>query len=418
MGISFALPLLVSICGIILLVRLRFFFILHPLRTARVLLRTLSDRRARSSLALALAGTLGVGNIFGVCAGIMLGGAGSVFWLAASSLFSMAIKYAECALSFSSLDSGHGGMHYVIAHTYGKLAVPLSHAYAVLCTLLALFMGSAVQSNALSDVTASAYGVSPIICAIVLGIFLAIGVIGGGEKIEKITAKLIPLTTIIYILLTLSVIFANISRLPEVIKSIFDEAFSLSSAGGGILAFLSSRALSEGYARGILSNEAGVGTSSLAHTRARDRTPAEAGVCGICEVFFDTTLLCTLTALAVLCAVPNFSAFKTPMSLISAAVSTLGDLFTLPLALSILIFAYSTVICWFYYGGECVSYLFSDTARKPYSILFFAFIFIGALMRAEPLISVTDLIIFFMALITLTTIIRRIDEVKKSTLGM
>lgn len=418
MNISFALPLLVTVCGAILLVRLRLFYILHPIKCTRRLLGSLTDRRARASLTLALAGTLGVGNIFGVAAGIMLGGAGSVLWLVVSSLFSMAIKYSECAVCFSLPDTERGGMHRVIAATFTKFGRAAARIYAALCIALALFMGSAVQSNALCDVATASYGLPPVFCALVLAIFLLFGIVGGAEKIEKITEKLVPLTTVIYILLTFGVIFLNIRRLPTVLVSIISDAFSFRSTGGGILAFFSSRALCEGYARGILSNEAGTGTSSLAHTRAHGRGPAEAGLAGICEVFFDTTLLCTLTALAVLCAVPDPSVFDTPMSLISAAVGTLGSMFSFPLAVSIFIFAYSTVICWFYYGGECVSYLFGNSFRVPFAVVFFAFIFIGALMRAEPLVMLTDAIILPMSALTLTTVLRRIDDVDHSLCDM
>ena len=409
MNLSLALPLLITICGAVLLVRLRFFFIFHPIRTARLILPTLRDRKTRSSFLLALAGTLGVGNIFGVCAGLMIGGAGSVLWLLVSSVFSMVIKYAECTSVFSS--PVQGGIHRTILTTFSRLGKPLSLMYAALCASLSLFMGSAIQSGAVADIASSSYGIPPLICAFILSFFLLIAVIGGVSKIEKITEKLVPLTTVIYILLAFLVIIANVSRLPSAICRIFTDAFSVRSVGGGTVAFLNTKALYEGFARGILSNEAGSGTSSLAHSRSSGRSAAAAGVSGIFEVFFDTTVLCVLTALAVLCAVPDISAYQTPMSLICAAICSVSELFSLPLLISIFIFAYSTVICWFYYGEECICYLFGDRFRRPFTLIFVVFIFVGASVSSRALISLTDVIIFAMSLITLATVMKNINAV-------
>lgn len=416
MEFSYILPILVTLSGIFLLFRLRFFFILHPLRSIKLILSDMKDERSRSALALALAGTLGVGNVFGVCAGLIIGGAGSVFWLFISSFFSMVIKYSECVLSHDSLRCGKGGMHYVVLSVLGGLGGTLSRLYAALCAALALLMGSALQSNAFSDISAAAFDIPPQLPPLILTIFLLFAALGGASKIEKITAKLIPLTTIIYIFLTFGVILVNFSRLPSVVNSIFKSAFSPLSAGGGILAFLSSRPLREGYARGILSNEAGAGTSSLAHTRSGERTAVSAGLCGVAEVFFDTTLLCMLTALAVLCAVDNPSAFSTPMSLISYAVThSLGRAFLAPLLLSIFVFAYSTIICWYYYGGECISYLFGERMRTPFAFLFFIFIPIGARFTSTPLILLTDAALLLMSVLTLLCILIRHRRIRELT---
>ncbi|MBQ7386939.1 MAG: sodium:alanine symporter family protein [Clostridia bacterium] len=411
MNFLFVLPLLVSGVGLYFLIKLKFFFIFHPIRTGRMVLRSMKNKKTRHSLCLALAGTLGVGNIFGVCAGIMIGGAGSVFWLLVSAIFSMIIKYCECLVAHESAESGTGGMHRVILHTFRRLGKPLSMLYALLCTCLALFMGSAIQSNAVSDVASCAFKINPYISAFILAILLLFAIVGNTERIEKITAKLIPLTTIFYILLTLSVILVNIREIPRVISDIITSAFSPLAAGGGFVAFFSSNALHEGYARGILSNEAGVGTSSLAHTRSTERTAAESGLAGMLEVFFDTVLLCMLTAFALLSAMPTVNT-ETPMSAITNAVtSSLSEFFALPLAVSILIFAYSTVICWYYYGTECVSYLVGERAKFAFSVAFFAFLLIGAVLHPRFLISTTDIILLFMCILTLTALIFKRERI-------
>ncbi len=412
MDFSLTLPMLVTAAGAFLLFKLRFFFVTRPKRTVRIFINSISAPSARKALSLALAGTLGVGNIFGVAAGIMIGGAGSVFWLLVSSVFAMIIKYAECVLALDCNGDGQGGMHCVLKKTLGRFGAPISYLYAVLCLSLSLFMGSAIQSNAVADVASSALKLNPIFCAIILCVTVFAGVVGGGTKIENLTSKLIPMATIVYITATICILVANFSKLPDVIFDIFSSAFTARSAGGGAIAFISTRALREGYARGILSNEAGCGTSAMAHTRADERTPAEAGLCGMCEVFFDTVVLCPLTALAVLVTVPSPESFITPMSLVSFAfTSTLGEWSAYLLLASIAVFAYSTIICWYYYGGECAAYLLGRRARLPFALLFFSCVFIGSLTNAQPLIFSTDLILVLMSFLTLFAVMRKSDRI-------
>ena len=412
MFFSIALPIAVTAVGLILLVKLRFFFIVHPIVTARRLAESLSDRESRRALYLALAGTLGVGNIFGVCAGIIVGGAGCVFWIFFSSVFSMVIKYAECLLSLDTLTERGGGMHRVLSSLFCGRARILSPIYATLCIALALTMGSAMQSRALSDVAQTSLDISPLVATLLLAVLAFVGICGDGKKIEKITAIIIPLTTVIYILLALSVVFVHLRELPNVVKTIISEAFSFRAAGGGAISILSSRALREGYARGVLSNEAGVGTSSFAHIRSSARHPAQAGLSGMCEVLFDTPVLCTLTGIAVLCSSPPESAYASPMSLISYAVRTvLGRAGDVLLLVCVLAFAYSTVICWYYYGSECVRDLVGKKAKIPYFTVFLLFIFIGSLADAAPIVYLTDFIILLMSSMTLFAIIFASDRI-------
>ena len=407
MDFSVFLPILVSGVGLYLLIKLRFFFIFHPIRTGKVMLRTLKDKKSRRSLSLALAGTLGVGNIFGVTSGIMIGGAGSVFWMLVSSIFSMVIKYAECVLSQDMNTSDGGGMHRVIYRSFGKLGSFCAALYASLCTALALFMGSAMQSSAVAGVAEAALGAKPLFSAVILSVLLVLGVVRGVGRIEKITAKLIPLTTIFYIFLTFSIVLVNFREIPRVISDVMTSAFSAPALRGGICGFLTSNAVREGYARGILSNEAGVGTSSFAHTRADKRSAAECGVSGIIEVLFDTVILCMLTAAAVLSSSVTLSG-NAPMAVVTEAVSTsLSHKFTIPLVLSILVFAYSTVICWYYYGTECVRYLVGKRAATVFSAAFVVFLLIGAIMTARPLVRTIDFILLVMCILTLSAILRQ-----------
>lgn len=408
MDISLLLPILVTAVGLFLLIRLKFFFIIHPIKTASEFIGALKNRDARRSFFLALAGTLGVGNIFGVSAGIMIGGAGSLFWLFISSFFSMVIKYAETLLTFD-LISPKGGMSSVISSAFTKIGKPLGRLYALLTVALALLMGSAIQAEAVVDVASDTLFLNPFITAVILAILFMPCIFGGVEKIEKITEITIPLTTIIYILMCFAVIFINFPRITSVFFEILSSAFSCRSAIGGI----SIIAIKEGFARGILSNEAGVGSSALAHSQAEGREPHIAGLFGISEVFFDTTLLCMLTGFAILTSVGDISAFKTPMSLVTAAFThTLGELSGYILLALIFAFAYSTVICWYFYGSEC-SKLYFPRLKPIFAVAFPAFFFFSAAVSSEGLLYITDLIILFMSLLTLSSIIKKEDRILK-----
>ena len=406
MRLSFLLPILVASAGLYLLVRLRFFFICHPIRTMGEFTSALGDRGARRSLCLALAGTLGVGNIFGVAAGIMIGGAGSLFWLFLSSIFAMIIKYAETLLTFDS-KTARGGMAEVIRRVFVKCGDLLAPIYAVMTLALSLFIGSAMQSVAVLDVAEGAFSIHPVIGAVILIILLTPVLIGGARKIENITEIVIPLTTIIYIIMCFSVILINFHRIYEVIKLIISSAFSFRSAVGG----LSFVAIKEGFARGILSNEAGAGTSAMAHSTHQGRTPHVAGLFAMCEVFFDSIVLCMLTGFAILLSVDNISAFYTPMSLVSAAFSaSLGSFSVYILFGLVFAFAYSTLICWYFYGIEYSS-LYFPKIKLFYPFLFLLFILVSRFLNTKAILYVIDSLLLIMTVMTLSAIVKKSNRI-------
>ncbi len=411
MQISFLIPLMVTAVGTLLLFKLKFFFLAHPVRTVREFLYAARERAARRSLFLALAGTLGVGNIFGVAAGIMIGGEGSVFWLFLSSVFAMIIKYSETLLVFDT--EGKGGMAGALKNIFPRASRLISPIYALLTVLLALFMGSAMQSAAVVDVASKTLGISPFCTAFILIILLFPCVMGNNKGVENITEIIIPLTTIIYIFMSFCVIFLNFHKIPSAIFRIFNSAFSAESVIGGAFSSVSLIAIKEGFARGILSNEAGVGTSALGHSRSLGRTPHVAGLFGMCEVFFDTTLLCMLTAFVILLSVDDISAFATPMSLVTAAFTdSLGNFWGYILMILIFAFAYSTIICWYSYGSECVS-LYFPVAKLIFPPVFALFLLLSAHLPSSLLISATDIILVLMSLITLSAIVKRAGRIKE-----
>ncbi len=408
MNILSLLPIITAASGFYLLVRLRFFFIIHPKKSFKTLVGALRGRGAFKSLCLSLAGTLGVGNIVGVAFGISVGGAGSVFWLLVSSLFSLVIKFSEASLASDMKLSDEGGMTSVIERSFGsKFKIPAT-LYAILCLLLSLTMGSALQARAAVE---SFVGekISLTLSAAIFSIAVALAIFGGAKRIEKITAYLVPIATLIYIFLTVSVIIINKERLPFVFSLIFEDAFSIDSVAGGAASFVFISKMREGFSRGLLSNEAGAGTSAFAHSRNQDLEPISVGLLGMCEVFFDTVVLCMLTALAVLSSVPHPENYTSGIEIVKSALSSLGYISKPLLAISIFAFAYSTVICWFYYGKCALTYL-SERGKGIFSLAFIGSVFWGAVTPSGYLIVISDYLLFFLCAISLLTVIKNSDR--------
>ena len=407
MNITLILPILITVFGSYLLFKLRFFFIMHPIKSAKCFASAISDRETRRSFCLALAGTLGVGNIFGVAAAIMIGGPGSVFWLVLSSFFSMIIKYAETSMVCENVSSG-GGMSEALKKIFKKSGNKLSAIYALFTVILALFMGAAMQTSALLDVAENTVGLNALIGGFISLILFLPCLIFGAKKIENITEILIPLTTILYIIACFVVILMNFSSLLPTCFMIIKSALSPRAITTGAF-FI---AIKEGFARGMLSNEAGIGTSALAHSKIKHKDSATAGILGMCEVLFDTTLLCTLTAMAILVSVNDINAFSTPMSLVyTAFTSTLGKPFGYILLAMVFAFAYSTVICWYYYGYKCICLHFAPLLPL-YMIVFPTMILFSSLIKVENLLYLTDTTMLIMAFITIFSIIKSINKIK------
>ena len=410
------LPIILAAVGSYFLIKLRFFFILHPVSTVARGLRAINDKRARRSFSLALAGTLGVGNVFGVAIGLIIGGAGSLFWMFISMFFAMVLKYAEVVITSDNLyhdRETHGGIYYVIRATFrcGGRGIAVVYSLAVLG--LSLFMGAALQTDAVMEsvLLISDIKVGPLAVFILLITFVAI--MGGTDKIEKLTNTIIPLTTIVYIFITISIIVVHSDGLGKALAEVLSSAFRPASAIGGVLGFLTSAPLREGFARGILSNEAGAGTSSIAHARSGVLSPASAGLLGIFEVWFDTGLICMLTGFSILLSVPDLTLFESGMQLVAYAVGSLfGIGGKVTLAISVFAFAFATVICWYYYGSEAWSTIFGKRKRAIFLPLFLSFVLIGCFADTMLLVSFTDAFMLIATLITLLTLIKISDRIR------
>ena len=405
------LPIVIIFGGAFVIVRLRAFFIFHPLRTVKHILRALDSREARSSLFLALAGTLGIGNIVGVAVGISVGGAGSVLWLLLSSVFATALKYAESSLAADFHTSSSDGMMSVLFSSFPRIGKPISRTYAALCVILSLVMGAALQSSGVIS-SASAVSLKPLAVGILFSLAVLAVIIFGPERVSRVTAVIIPITTALYIFLALVAVFSDLPRLPAVLFDVISSALTPSAAVGGAVGFFTSTALREGFSRGLLSNEAGAGTSSLAHSRLPD-TPATAGLLGMCEVFFDTVLLCPLTALAILVSSPDPSAHTSGMSLVLATVgSTLGSFSSVLVTVCIASFAFSTVICWYCYGSRCLSFL-GIRGGAVYMLVYVGATMLGVFFSDRFLITVTDYVLMALTVLTTLAIIKNSDRLHR-----
>lgn len=417
------LPLMIILVGAYILIKLNFFYILHPIRTLKFTFSGQNSKKSIVSLMLALAGTLGVGNIVGVAFGIYTGGAGSVFWLCISALFSSAIKYAEVSLS-----SEHkGGLGIIgVIKSGGLFSNELSKAYAFLALILSFTMGSLLQAEAIAMSAESFSSLRAIPTLILIFIFTALLCLLGKEKIKASVSAVIPLATLAYGFMCLFVIFSEWERIPEVFLNILRSAFNVSALSGGIGGFLLSSGMKEGFARGLLSNEAGAGTSSFSHTSHNvdneltlnsdntydDSYRIRAGVYGILEVIFDTLLLCPLTALAILLGTNDGTFSGTTEEISRVFKNYMGSFAPTLLLLSITAFAVSTVLCWYYYGRVSYSYITKNRFMPLFSLLFIISFAIGLAFKIPDLIFINDTVLFFMTLITLYTVIKNRKKIK------
>ena len=410
------LPLFICAAGIYFMFKLRFFFILHPISTAKKSIRALKDKRALRSFSLALAGTLGVGNVFGVAFGIMVGGAGSVFWLFVSMLFSMVIKYAEVVVTSDSLrhdSDSHGGMFFVISESFKRHGRALSRIYAVGALGLSLFMGASLQCGAVTSAVEEIVVTPRASIAVIVVITVFLAIVGGVKKIEKITFVVIPMTTIIYTIIAICVVVSNYRFLPVVVMSVLKSAFEPKCVVGGALGFLLSPAFTEGFARGILSNEAGAGTSSMAHARNGVLNPSFSGLLGMLEVWFDTGFLCMLTAFSILLTVPEGVEMSDGMALVMYAVgSVFGNVGKVGIMACVISFAFATVICWYYYGMECWGYVFGKKTRFVFLPLFVSFVFLGCFFESTFIVFIVDLLMVIITILCIMTLIKNSDRIK------
>ena len=343
----------------------------------------------------ALAATVGTGNIAGVAGAIAIGGPGAVFWMWISAALGMCTKFSEVTLAVHFRETNArgeliGGPMYYIKNGLGKNWRWLAALFSLFGVLTVFGTGNATQVNTITTainsallnyhlINEDAVSTSNLIIGIIIAILVATVLLGGVKRIGRVTEKLVPFMALIYIVLSLGVILLNLNRVPSVFASIVEGAFSPASVTGGVVGsfFLS---MKKGVSRGIFSNEAGLGTGSIAHACADTKKPVKQGFFGIFEVFTDTIVICTLTALVILCSgtpVGYGEAAGAELT-ISGFTSAYGNWVSIFTAIALCCFAFSTIIGWGLYGARCIEYLLKEKSIKPFMVAYSLVAIIGA----------------------------------------
>ena len=377
------------------------------------------------AFATAISGTVGTGNIVGVTSALMAGGPGAVFWMWVSAFFGMVTNYAENVLGmyYRKKDSQGefvgGPMQYLSEgigndkNTWGKTLKAFGKVLAVMacvfCVGAAIGM-SGVQASKISDVaTTTIKGIDPMITAVIIGVIvavvLALILLGGIKSIGRVTAILVPFMSLIFIVMSLVIIFTNVTVVGVAFASIFKNIASLPAVAGGVGGFAIAeftKIIQKGLARGVFSNEAGLGSSVIAHSASVTREPVKQGLWGIFEVFFDTFIICTLTALVVLVSMPTSELYATnavdtavSMSVFANFIPGVKAIGTTIYSITMPLFAFTTILAWSYYGERCVHYLFTKTGVKGqkiattifkvlYVVLVIVFVVLNELQKSIP----------------------------------
>nr|WP_296834758.1 sodium:alanine symporter family protein [uncultured Marvinbryantia sp.] len=355
----------------------------------------------------ALAATVGTGNIAGVAGAIAIGGPGAVFWMWISAFLGMCTKFSEVTLAVHFREKNEqgdfvGGPMYYIKNGLAKHWHWLAVLFSAFGVLTVFGTGNATQANTITTAINSALlnyhiiddsqtGAVSLVTGIVITILVGLVLFGGVKRIGKVTEKLVPFMALLYILLALGVVFLNIRKVPAVFGMIFEGAFSPSAVTGGAVGsfFLS---MQKGVSRGIFSNEAGLGTGSIAHACADTQKPVKQGLFGIFEVFTDTIVICTLTALVILCnGVPVVYGSAAGAELtISGFTSTYGSWVSVFTAVAMCCFAFSTIIGWGLYGARCIEFLFSSKVIRPFMLVYSLVAILGSTMDLGLLWSIAE----------------------------
>ena len=355
----------------------------------------------------ALAGTVGTGNIAGVAGAIAIGGPGAVFWMWISALLGMCTKFSEVTLAVHFREKNThgdwvGGPMYYIKNGLAKHWHWLAAAFSAFGVLTVFGTGNATQVNTITTaidsallnfhlISDSAVGTLNLVIGILIALAVALVLLGGIKRIGRVTEKLVPFMAVLYIILALGVVLLNLNRVPGVFGAILSGAFKPAAVTGGIVgSFFTS--MKKGVARGIFSNEAGLGTGSIAHACADTREPVKQGLFGIFEVFADTIIICTLTALVILCsgtAVHYGSAAGAELT-ISGFTATYGSWASVFTAVALCCFAFSTIIGWGLYGARCIEFLFSEKVIKPFMVVYSLVAILGATVDLGLLWSIAE----------------------------
>ena len=363
-----------------------------------------------AALMTALAATVGTGNIAGVATAIAIGGPGALFWMWVTALVGMATKYAEVLLAVHFRETDEhgeqmGGPMFAIKNGLGRGWAWLGAAFALFGGFAGFGIGNMVQSNSIAEAMQVSFGLSPWITGVVLTVFTGFVLLGGVKRIGAVAEKLVPAMCIAYIVAALTVLGLYVDQIPTAFALIFEYAFSPLAATGGFTGATIMLALRYGVARGIFSNEAGLGTAGIAQAAGQSNSAAQAGLIGMMGTFIDTILVCTMTGLVIIVTGVWSSGVKgaaLTSSAFAAAFPGFGEYF---LSVALAVFAFTTILGWAYYGEKCWEFLIGGRVRVPYRVLWTLFVMVGAVAKLDFVWLLADTMNAFMAFPNLVSLL-------------
>ncbi|MDE5556194.1 MAG: amino acid carrier protein [Ruminococcus sp.] len=385
--------------GIIYTIKLKFV----QFRIIPFFVRNPPDKKQFRTVCMSLGTAMGTGNITGVASAVAVGGAGAIFWMWVSAFFGMALVYAENSLSavYSTKDV-KGTMAYL---KRGLGSSELAIIFSVFCIMACIGMGGMVQVNTFSESLNSCIHINKFLVAVIIFIMIFLVTSGGAERIGKTAQCLLPIVSVLYIMGCLVVLFVFRKNIPRAFSEIFGQAFGIKQFAGGVSGYTVSRAVSTGIRRGIFSNEAGLGSSPVLHSSAENTAPQMQSMWSMAEVFFDTMICCTLTALTVICATEDFT--------VQTAFSAVMGKYSMPfLAVSMAVFAFCTIIGWYYCGETAFRYLSGGNGHKIFCIIFSLLASSGAVMTMQTVWTLSDIFNGLMAFPNLVGLVLLMNKVK------
>lgn len=369
------------------------------------------DVNSFKALCTALAATVGTGNIVGVATAIKAGGPGALFWMWIAAFFGMATKYSECllAVKYRTVDANgniSGGPMYYIENGLGKKYKPLAVMFAVFGVLCAYFgIGTFAQVNSIVEITQISAGIPVVYTGIALTVVVAAVTIGGLKSIATVAAKVVPAMALLYFLTTVGIMIVFADQVPAAIATVLNSAFTPTAAQGGFLGATVMLAMRSGVARGVFSNESGLGSAPIVAAAAKTKWAAEQGLVSMTGTFIDTIIICTLTGLSLVvsgvwCGPLNGAAMTE--SAFTMAFPAFGSMLLL---VGLVLFAFTTILGWNYYGERCVEYLMGVKAILPYRIIFICLIACGPFLKLEEIWVLADIVNGLMAIPNLIALI-------------
>lgn len=420
-------PLLVLLLGtgLLLTVRLGLIQIIKLPKALKLIFTAKNhgdgDINSFGALCTALAATVGTGNIVGVATAIAAGGPGALFWMWMAAFVGMATKYAEgvLAIKYRTVDANgqmSGGPMYYILNGMGKKFKPLAVFFAFSGVLVALLgIGTFSQVNSITSSINNLTGLPPQIISIIVAILVGIIVIGGIKNISKVSSKIVPFMAILYILACGVILAVNFEAIPSAFITIISSAFTGHAAIGGFAGAVMKDAISKGVARGVFSNESGLGSAPIAAAAAKTHWPAEQGLISMTGTFIDSILICTLTGLTLV--ITGVWSTDTSAALMTqGAFSTVfGSFGSATLSLCLVLFAFTTILGWNYYGERCIEFLFGVKGIKPYRFIFVFMVALGGFLQIQLVWTIADIVNALMAFPNLIALLALSGVVVKET---